>query len=47
MIVNSGTTNDFYWPHSKPRSNIDFEETFGPIKGITVQNNVFVNPVYG
>ena len=46
MIVNSGTTNDFYWPHSKPRSNIDFEETFGPIKGITVQNNVFVNPVY-
>lgn len=45
-IVNSGTTNDFYWPHSKPRSNIDFEETFGPIKGITVQNNVFVNPVY-
>ncbi len=46
MIVNSGTTNDFYWPHSKPRSNIDFEETFGHIKGITVQNNVFVNPVY-
>lgn len=46
MIVNSGTTNDFYFPHSKPRSNIDFEETFGPIKGITVKNNVFVNPVY-
>ena len=46
MIVNSGTTNDFYWDHPKPRSNIDFEETFGPIKGITVQNNVFVNPVY-
>ena len=46
MIVNSGTTNDFYFPHSKPRSNIDFEETYGPITGITVQDNVFVNPVY-
>ena len=45
MIVNSGTTNDFYWTHPKPRSNIDFEETYGEIKGITVQNNVFVNPV--
>ena len=45
-IVNSGTTNDFYWTHPKPRSNIDFEETYGPIKGITVQDNVFVNPVY-
>ena len=44
-IVNSGTTNDFYWDHPKPRSNIDFEETYGPIKGITVQDNVFVNPV--
>lgn len=44
-IVNSGTTNDFYWDHPKPRSNIDFEETFGSIKGITVQDNVFVNPV--
>ena len=29
MIVNSGTTNDFYWPHSKPRSNIDFERHYG------------------